>query len=389
MNILHTASRIWKHTGGPAEVIPLLCRYLALSGNTVSIATLAGDLSDAALACGQHGVSLHTFPATFRQRPWYSTSMKAGIRRLVGDADIIHGNGMWEYTNWCTGSEAIRQNKPYIISFHGSIMYFQKNWGLRHKIFWKCLGGRYVRNAACLHACTEEELSSIRSARLSNPVAVVPNGVEIWSALSREKANELIPEFAGKKSLLFLSRIHPRKGIFDLVNAWCLLENLPEHWQLLIAGPGQPEHVAELRRLIKSQKRDSRVLYLGPLFNERRIAAYQSCDVFVCPSYSENFGVVVGEALVNGRPVIATHGVPWPALVVKKCGWWVPNTVMALQKAICEAMAISDNQRQAMGQRGKELVLNNYTWPTVARKMLKTYEWVLGGGQAPSWVDTV
>ena len=157
----------------------------------------------------------------------------------------------------------------------------------------------------------------------------------------------------------------------------------------MIAGPGSPQHVNELKHLINGRNAGPSVTYLGPLFNERRIAAYQACDVFVLPSYTENFGLVVGEALASGKPVIATYGAPWPALVEKQCGWWVPNTVMALRKAICEAMAISDHERQAMGQRGKDLVLSNYTWPIVAEKMQKTYEWVLGGGQAPSWVDTV
>ena len=128
MNILHSISGMWKHTGGPAEVVPLLCRNLVSPDIPVTIATLAGNLSDAAVSASKHGVNIRTFPVPFRMRPWYSPAMKSAMPQIVHDADIVHGNGMWEYTNWCTGREAARQHKPHVISFHGSIMHSQQNW---------------------------------------------------------------------------------------------------------------------------------------------------------------------------------------------------------------------------------------------------------------------
>ncbi len=387
MKILHTVSGIWKHTGGPAEVIPLLCQHLLAQGAEVSIATLNGEFSDATLASKAAGVKLHSFPIRFRCKPWYSAAIRHELRELIKDADIVHGNGMWEYTNWCTGSEAIRQRKPYITSFQGSIMHTRKNWTLRHKLVWKLLDGRYVQKASCLHACTQEELMSIRSVGLTNPVALIPNGVEVWSLLPQDTIKRLVPEFTGKKIFLFLSRIHPGKGVFDLVEAWRDLNPCPDERQLILAGPGLSVHIEQLKKLIRSNGENGRITYIGPCFGKRRIAAFQACDVFVLPSYTENFGLVVGEALASGKPVIATHGVPWPDLAEYQCGWWIPNGVSTLVDSLRRAINASDEQRLAMGQRGRALIMKKYSWPQIARQMKQTYEWILGGGSSPPWIE--
>ena len=232
-----------------------------------------------------------------------------------------------------------------------------------------------------------EEVRHIREAGLRNPVAVIPNGTDTWPTFSDPKLLNLVPEFSKKKTLLYLSRIHPSKGTYDLVNAWCSLGKRLEDWQLMLVGPGSPRHVKRLKRLLKERDSPSSVVYLGPLFGERRIAAYQACDIFVLPSYTENFGVVVAEALASGKPVIATHGVPWPILRERHCGWWVPNTVDALRSAIIQAISTGDGDRKCMGKRGKEFVLQEYAWPVIAKKFIGTYEWILGGGKTPLWVD--
>ena len=122
MKILHTVSGIWEHTGGPAEVIPLLCKHLVLKNAEVSLATLSGPLSKTAQRSSSQGVRLYTYPVLMRQSPWYSHAMKKGLIQLIADSDIVHGNGMWEYTNWITAKAELREKKQYVISFHGSII---------------------------------------------------------------------------------------------------------------------------------------------------------------------------------------------------------------------------------------------------------------------------
>jgi len=315
--------------------------------------------------------------------------MHRGLGDLIQKSDIVHGNGMWEYTNWHTARETHRWNKPYVVSFHGSIMHTSNNWGLRHQLVWSLLDGRYVRRAQCLHACTTAELSCIREAGLKNPVAVVPNGIELWPTVPADEIAVVLPEFTGMKTVLFLSRIHPSKGVFELVRAWSAIGEPITDWQLVIAGPGFTEHIAQLKSSIKGSARPASIRYIGPLYGKRRIAAFQACNLFVCPSKTENFGVVVGEALASGKPVIATRQVPWPELVSHKCGWLIPDSVDGIAKSLVETMQLSDEERIDMGERGRHLIMAKYTWPKVADMMHGTYEWILGGGFAPVWVHTV
>lgn len=386
MKILHTVSGIWEHTGGPAEVIPLLCEHMVLNNAEVSLATLSGPLSKTAKRCSSQGVRLYTYPVFMRQSPWYSRAIKKGLNQLIADADIVHGNGMWEYTNWITAQISLREKKPYLMSFHGSIINYG-SWRLKHRIAWKFLDGIYVKKAACLHACTDVELSFIRSLGLQNPVAVIPNGIELWDSISPDAARQLIPEFPVGKNFLYISRIHPQKGIFDLLKSWKSLLDPNSDWYLTIAGPGDPGNIRMLRDFIESNRMQSRTKYLGPLDGEQRTAAYHLADVVVLPSHTENFGLVVGEALACQKPIITTTRVPWPEIVNRKCGWWIEPGVESLTNVLRDVMTINDGGMKEMGRRGKELIISNYTWPKVADMMLDVYKWILGGGAPPMHVN--
>ena len=131
MKVLHTVSGIWKHTGGPAESLPLLCKYMLPFETKLSIATLSGDNSDTTINVEKMGVDVYNFPLSFGFSPRYSSSMRRGLPLLIKDTDIVHSHSLWEYTNWFTCSESIRQKKPYLISFHGTITNVQQNWRLK------------------------------------------------------------------------------------------------------------------------------------------------------------------------------------------------------------------------------------------------------------------
>ena len=141
--------------------------------------------------------------------------------------------------------------------------------------------------------------------------------------------------------------------------------------------------------LLLTDKVDTTIKVKCLLCGEEKDILFRDADLFILPTFSENYGVVVAEALSYGIPVITTKGAPWEGLVSYHCGWWVDIGVEPLAKALREAVSLSGYERRAMGARGRQLVEARYAWSSVAMDMKAVYEWTLGGGRAPSCVLTV
>ena len=175
--------------------------------------------------------------------------------------------------------------------------------------------------------------------------------------------------------LLFTGRVTPIKGLSNVVAAFPSAGD----WRLRIVGPDQDGHTAELKALAEKVGAAERIDFAGPKYGEALVQEYRRAACFILPSFSENFGSVVVEALAAGIPVIASRGTPWAELVERKCGWWVENDPETLARTIREMMALSDAERAAMGARGRALVEEKYQWPAIGRRMLAAYENLLGG----------
>ena len=130
-----------------------------------------------------------------------------------------------------------------------------------------------------------------------------------------------------------------------------------------------------------------RASFLGPVFGQRKWEAYQRADLFVLPTRSENFGVAVAESLACGTPAIATKGSPWEGLISNQCGWWIDHGPEPLAACLREAMLLPQEDLQSMGANGRRWMQSDFSWETVGQQMRATYDWLLGGGAPPSWVD--
>jgi glycosyltransferase involved in cell wall biosynthesis len=174
-----------------------------------------------------------------------------------------------------------------------------------------------IRDAACIHVTSEQEYEEIRGFGLANPVAIIPNGIDLPRLLGSKSA-----EPAVERIVLLLGRIHPKKGLARLVHAWSKVEVQYPNWRLRIAGPPELGHDNELRALAVSLGL-TRISIEGPVYGEAKTVAYQYADVFALPTLNENFGLTVAEALAAGTPVISTKGAPWSGLEREGCGWWI------------------------------------------------------------------
>jgi glycosyltransferase involved in cell wall biosynthesis len=184
-----------------------------------------------------------------------------------------------------------------------------------------------------------------------------------------------------RRTALFLSRIHPIKGLLELVDAWGQVR--PAGWRMVIAGPDEGGRRAVVEARVLAQGLASDFAFVGAVDGAEKTALYQSADLFILPSFSENFGVVIAEALACGVPVITTKGTPWAGLQTHRCGWWIDLGKDALVDALREATLTPAEVRQEMGERGRIYATSTFDWHAIARDMLAVYQWILGCGDQP------
>jgi glycosyltransferase involved in cell wall biosynthesis len=249
---------------------------------------------------------------------------------------------------------------------------------IRKAIFWRLLQGPALREAQVLHATAGSELQDIRAAGFRQPVAVIPNGVDIPRPRSAERRD-------GPRILLYLGRIHPIKGLDMLLRAWSAIAPRHADWELHLVGPGEPAHLAEVHRLAHDL-RLTRVQFCGPAYGPQRLAAYQSAEVYVLPTRSENFGMTVAESLAAGTPAIVTHGAPWSGLDERGAGWWIEHGVEALEAALDAALSLDRDRLHGMGENGRRWVSQTLGWTEISARMQATYLWMLGRGSRPEYV---
>jgi glycosyltransferase involved in cell wall biosynthesis len=263
----------------------------------------------------------------------------------------------------------------------------------KKKLAWALYQKRDLQRATAFHATALSEAESIRRLGFKQPIAVIPNGIVLPKAnesslldASRSLLGDEKDRTQNRKlrTALFLSRIDPKKGLPMLLDAWEQLA--PEGWRLVIAGNDDSNHLPVLERQIAELGISEQVEIVGPLFGEEKRQAYLNADLFVLPSYSENFGIVVTEALGYKVPVLTTTGCPWQELQAERCGWWVDPTPTGVAQGLKVALETSDAERQEMGERGRKLVEQRYLWPTIAQNMDEFYQWLLGQADKPDFV---
>jgi glycosyltransferase involved in cell wall biosynthesis len=328
----------------------------------------------------------HCFPTDWESVPFargfrYSSGLRYALRRLAPEVDVIHGHGLWLMPNVEAGRAALLAGKPFIVAPRGMLspaaLAFSR---LKKQVVWALMQGNVVRRASCIHATSEQEHDEIRDFGLKNPIAIIPNGIDI-----PELADHSPIATSNGRVVLSLGRIHPKKGLDRLVRAWAQVEHVHPEWRLRIVGPDELGHAKELGALAAEMK-TMRVSIEGPVAGDAKTAAYHEADLFVLPTLNENFAITVAEALSFGTPVIATKGAPWRGLASEGCGWWVDHGVEPLAAALTDAMAMGRRALQMKGAKGRAWMKRDFSWDCVARDMLDVYRWLSSGGEVPTTV---
>ena len=388
MRVLHVITGLWKDTGGPSEVIPAICTAMTDAGADVTLATLAGDSAQSVDDAATHGVRVLKFPPSFRHTIWYSSVLHRRIQQLASEHDIVHIHGIWQFPDWAAAAAARRAGVPYLITPHGSLQPARlKKSSLKKRISAVLADRAMLNQASCLHATAPDEAEAFRLYGYRGPIAMIPNGITPAGPIAPDRVALLdaafrrdFPETQGRRLLLFLSRIEPIKGVTTLARAWADCARQFPDWHLVVVGPDERSHLQEVLAILRDGGVLDRTTITGPLYGDRKTAAYLASELFVLPTISENFGLVIGEALSHRVPVITTTGAPWPGIVEHDCGWWIEPSQHALADTLREALPLTRAELTARGDRGAAWIARDFTWEAESRLLLETYEWLLGSG---------
>jgi glycosyltransferase involved in cell wall biosynthesis len=324
--------------------------------------------------------------ASFRYAPELS-------RKLASlTPDLVHTHGIWTYLSiatirWSKSSGGVRA-RPYVVSTHGML----DPWALRNSRWKKLIAAsvferRHLENAACIHAVNQSEAEAIRAFGLRNPICVIPNGVELRRSDSPDRPPPWAgPIIAGRKVLLYLGRLHSKKGLATLLRGWKEAFKRETGWVLIIAGWDQGGHRKELEHLARELTIGDSVLFAGPLFGEARATAYRSAEAFVLPSLSEGQPLVILEAWSYALPVLMTPECNLPEGFEKHAAIRMNTTVEGAAVALQNLFALEEPALQEMGRRGHDLVTRNFSWSQTASRMFAVYNWLLRRSPAPDCV---
>jgi len=381
MRAIHIIAGLRPEDGGPAYSVPRLCRELAAGGaeiDLMSVSCTKAEISDGNYRERYFGWSHSAIPVVRAVRA--SSALAQTLRHEARDADVIHNHGLWLMPNIYAGSAASLARRPLVVAPRGMLSSAALSFSrVKKQAFWYLLQRRAVGAAACLHATSEQEYQEIRAFGLHHPVAVIPNGIDIHP-------NSKSPAADGRvRTLLSLGRIHPKKGLDLLLRAWARVELIRPDWRLRIIGPAENGHDLALKALA-TELSLTRVSIEGPLYGDKKYAAFEDAELFVLPTLNDNFAVSVAEALAAGVPVIASKGAPWQGLAEHACGWWTDVGVESFAAVLADATARSGASLAAMGERGRDWMARDFSWGRTGRDMLQVYQWLTGRGAAPPFV---
>lgn len=394
-NVLHCrqiVASISDLSAGPSYSVVSLANHIARRGVVTGLDTVSGwrvPQAGAAMPCpGETGdapdVEISHYPLSsvpLLKKACASGPLQRALTRFAGQADILHTHGLWlmpnVYPSWAAGRRGARAK--VVVSPRGMLgpaaLAFSR-W--KKTLFWLAFQRHALKHTSMLHATSDSEYEDIRAFGLSQPVAIIPNGIDMQADLPRDGK-------AGKKLVLSLGRIHPKKALDQLILAWAKIEPRHPDWQLRLVGPSELGYADQLQQLA-SQLGLKNVVISAPVFGKAKFELMQSAQVFVLPTLNENFAMTVAESLAVGTPVIATKGAPWEGLQDNGCGWWIDHGSEALAQALRTAMSLDDEERRQMGERGRAWMERDFSWSAIAERMIESYRYVCRGHEPPAWV---
>ena len=360
LKILHYIPSIDRTSGGVGAYMQLLAKELGKLCDLYIVTSASEN------PLSIENAKIITIPSKLTEFP----KMKKEWCNLLNEIkpDIVHVNCCWMPQSAFTQKWAQKLGYKVILSPHGML----EPWIISRHYWTKKVPALLlyqkaaVVNADCIHATAESEKENLLKLGYNNKIEVVANGIDVDSIVMKDN-------WERKKNILFLSRVHVKKGIEFLLGAVAMIKEQLDGYTINIAGEGESEYILSLKNKAKELGISDMVNFCGGVYGEKKWKLFREADVFILPTYSENFGIVVGEALACGTPVITTKGTPWEELNTEHCGWWTEIGAEATKEALLSFLTLSEDELKEMGNNGRKLVENMYSTRKIAQEMYSLY----------------
>jgi len=360
--------------------VPELCNSLADAGHQVELFTIArGPVN-----VNDFRFVYREFPATaFLRKLSLSGEMHDALRAAAKQPVVMHSHSVWSmpcvYPTWVSRGNNVPART--VIAPHGTLAPYAFRWRWYRKApFWWAAQKKALETCDCLHSTGEGESQDFRRLGLKQPIINIPNAIPVPAD------RHATPDPSRPRRLMFLGRLHPIKGLDTLLRSWRQVQDQFPGWELQLVGPENCKGYHAYLTSLAAELGCARVLFQDSVLGSAKDDAYNRADLFILPSHTEGFGLVVAEALAHSVPAIVCRGAPWAGLETNGCGWWVEHGEGPIAEALRDALALSDAELSAKGKLGRAWVERDFSHRRVAQLMGEAYAWLLGGGTPPECV---
>lgn len=381
MNVVIITDVITRRAGGVFNAVRDMFKNPVVSKVTLTILSYFDDKVEEDIPSWK-GLPIHLFKPHF-----FLYSRKLRCRLLSSDAEIYHQEGLWRYSHLMMELWKKKKNRPIVCTPHGMLdPFIIRKQGKLKRIVSNLFFQKSLESVSCFQALCLKEYEDIRAYGLNNPVAIIPNGVNLPS---REIADKY-KKTDNKKHLLFLGRLHEKKGVDLLIKAFADIiktnADVANIWHLDLVGWNHEGGAEKLSNLVKLAGISDFVTFHGGLYGEEKEKMYAICEAYILPSHGEGLPMTVLEAWSWKKPVLITPHCHFPEAYEASAAIYIDDNVESVKQGLLTLFAMNKEELSDMGKNGYELVCNNYTWDKAAEKLIAVYEWLLRKRNRPNFV---
>lgn len=389
MRVLHVIPSVDERSGGPATAIVPMCRALmAQEVEVLLLTTDAGMDEESTIVRDYKGVPAMFFPTQFGESFKYSRPLSAWLVANVRNFALAHIHAVFNHSSVAAAHACRKAGVPYVVRPLGTLdPWSMAQKALRKRVFWQVSGKGMLHRAAAVHYTSSAEQRATEELLRLNHGRVVALGTDSDNAgsLSKDKLAEHFPALANDPYVLVMSRLHPKKGLDVLLEAFLsLAEN--GHWRLVIAGDGPSDYVLKLKRKLATSAQRERIIFTGWLDGERKAAVLGGASLLALPSYQENFGLCVMEAMSNSVPVLVSPHVNLATEIQSAGAGWISEVDKDALASKLRVVLSDERELERRGWAGKELS-RKYSWEAAGQGLRRLYEEILAQRQSTDYAD--